>query len=115
MSSPSTEQQANVVNPRPTSRTGMSCLRTRGFTIIETLTVAAICSVCTSLLVPAMQSARRDARDMICVNNLKQLGLTLPNYHDVHGGFPPAWNKYARAGWRRLCVHGMAVFDLTLS
>ncbi|MEO1984686.1 MAG: DUF1559 domain-containing protein [Fuerstiella sp.] len=111
MTSPSSEQRAKVVDPRPTSRkasrTDMPRFRKRGFTIIETLTVAAICSVCTSLLVPAMQSARRDARDTICMNNLKRLGLALHNYHDVYGGFPPAWNTrepdgagYATTGWQ---------------
>lgn len=111
MTSPSSEQRATVVDPRPTSGkalvTDTPRFRKRGFTIIETLTVAAICSVCTSLLVPAMQSARRDARDTICRNNLKQLGLALHNYHDVHGVFPPAWITrepdgagYATTGWQ---------------
>ncbi|MCP4172585.1 MAG: DUF1559 domain-containing protein [Fuerstiella sp.] len=111
MTSTSSEQRAKIVDPHPAAgkafRTDIPQLRKRGFTIIETLTVAAICSVCTSILVPAMQSARRDARDTICINNLKRIGLAVHNYHDVHTGFPPGWNTrepenagYASTGWQ---------------
>ena len=38
-----------------------------------------------------MQQAREAARRSACKNNLKQLGLALHNYHDVHKLFPPGW------------------------
>ncbi len=61
----------------------------RGFTLIELLVVIAIIAVLIALLLPAVQAAREAARRAQCVNNLKQLGLGLHNYHQTNDCFPP--------------------------
>ena len=64
-------------------------MRRRGFTLIELLVVIAIIAVLIALLLPAVQAAREAARRAQCLNNLKQIGLGMHNYHSVHESFPP--------------------------
>jgi len=62
----------------------------RGFTLIELLVVISIIAVLASLIAPAVQNARRSARKLQCLNNMRQVGVAMQAFSSNTGGqLPP--------------------------
>lgn len=68
-----------------------ACAWKSGFTILELLICVTVTSILIAILLPALGAARESARRIQCNNHLKQLGLSLHAYHEVHRSLPPGW------------------------
>src|SRR5581483_1452257 len=67
-----------------------------GFTLIELLVVIAIIAILAALLLPTLVNAKAKAQRVQCLNNLRQLAVTLQLYPDDNAGALPG-NGYVTA------------------
>jgi len=70
--------------PRNRSR-----LPRRAFTLVELLVVIGIIAVLISLLLPSLNRARENAKQVQCLSNMRQLGLAFTMYNGAYSGYFP--------------------------
>lgn len=64
------------------------------FTLVELLVVVAVIALLIAILIPSLGKARRQARRVLCMANLRGLGAAAQNYQTEFGGILP-WEGYA--------------------
>jgi prepilin-type N-terminal cleavage/methylation domain-containing protein/prepilin-type processing-associated H-X9-DG protein len=70
-------------------------MKKHGFTLIELLVVVAIISVLVALLLPALASARDQAKTVICLTNIRSLQQAVMEYEGDYNMLPPIyWGNY---------------------
>jgi prepilin-type N-terminal cleavage/methylation domain-containing protein len=99
-----------------------------GWTLVELLVVIAVIGILVGLLLPAVQAAREAARKVYCLNNLRQVGIAIHNYHDSNRTMPPgclqwrpfrgdprlksfAWSALILPYMEQSSLHSMVDFD----
>ncbi len=66
----------------------------KGFTVIELLVVIAIIALLMAILMPALQRVKKQAKGVVCKNNMKQIGMAANLYAEDYDLFVPR-----SAGW----------------
>ncbi len=72
-----------------------------GFTLAELLVCVAVIAILLSILLPSLSSARRQAKQVVCGTNLRQLGIAFSMYAAEHNGkaMPLAYTDHDIVGF----------------
>ncbi len=91
---------------RPATATGFSTPKSTlsGFTLVEMMTVIAICTILVAILMPCLVTAKAKAKQATCTSNLRQIGIATRMYaEDWDERWPAADFMYPGPNCRPYC------------
>ncbi len=102
----------NIESPLPellNERVGLTMLlkKSAGFTVIELLVFIAIIALLSAILIPVFSKMHFQTERSSCINNLREIGVALGQYHDDYGKYP------AQPTGKYLNPTAMSKFDQT--
>lgn len=63
-------------------------MRAKGLTLVEVLVVIAVIALLSTISIPVLQKSKQQGKDLICVNNLRQLGVAVFVYANEKITYP---------------------------
>jgi prepilin-type processing-associated H-X9-DG protein/prepilin-type N-terminal cleavage/methylation domain-containing protein len=70
----------------------MQLMLKKAFTLVELLVVISVVSLMMAILMPTLGRARQQGRSVVCLSNLRQMGVAAQSYvNDNDGYYPPAY------------------------
>ncbi len=92
-----TQWEIPLIDPQirvASTKHSASIAQRRAFSLIELLVVVSVIGLLVSLALPAVQRVRESSRQVVCLNNLKQLVVAVAQYESSYRRYPRGTNGF---------------------